>query len=53
MKYLSEVYIIILWSESLYIKDKIIADIKKKFEIIEITIIEWSENFFRKFIYIL
>lgn len=46
MSPLSEIYVIILWSEALYQKDKIIADLKTKFEIVEITIIEWSENLF-------
>ena len=46
MKLKSEIYIIILWSEALYKKDKIIQDIKRKFEIIEIYEIEWSKNLF-------
>ena len=46
MKLLSEIYIVILWSEALYQKNKILQNINKKFEIIEINVIEWSENIF-------
>ena len=46
MKLLSKIYIIILWSEALYQKNRIIEDLEMKFDIIEINSIDWSENLF-------
>jgi hypothetical protein len=53
MKNLSKIYVIILWSEALYQKNRIIEDLKIKFEIIEINIIDWSKNLFFENLFIL
>jgi len=43
---MSELHLLIIWSKGLYKKEKIISDIKTKFDILRIYNIKWSVNKF-------
>lgn len=41
-----ELYLIILWSEALHQKSRILQDIESKFELIDMYQVEWEKSLF-------